>query len=257
LCRTPPHANLFQEGAMLVRFSTHYYVISLSRQTTALFEAFRDTLIDVQNHGFPVRASTPAAGAAGSADQADGLHAFLRIVDECFGHYYELEPMILVVAGEKELQAAFTSVTTHPAAIVGRVDGDFSTTSQRDLGRIVWPVVKEAMSGSGERALRDLENTADAEKICGLETVGRRVNETVGATLLVEEDYHVRGSISEADGSAAILPSVDVRDEIDDVIDMLIEKVLGSGGNVVFVPSGSLSKLGRIVLLLRGVDGAH
>jgi hypothetical protein len=79
----------------------------------------------------------------------------------------------------------------------------------------------------------------------------------VGATLLVEEDYHVRGSISQTDESATISPNADVRDEIDDVIDMLIEKVLGSGGNVVFEPAGSLSKQGRIVLLLRAVDGAH
>jgi Bacterial archaeo-eukaryotic release factor family 3 len=245
---------------MLVRFSTHYYVISLNRQTTTLFEAFRDTLIDVRNGGFPIQASAasrPTNGLAGSADRTERLRAFLRIVDERFGHYYDLEPMIVVVTGEKELQAAFTSVTTRGTAVVGRVEGDFSTTSSRDLGKIVWPVVKEAMSGSRERALRALELAEDAEKICGLDKVSRRMNETVGATLLVEEDYHVRGSISVANGSAAISPSVDVRDEIDDVIDMLIEKVLGSGGNVVFVPSGSLSRLGRIVLLLREIEGVH
>jgi hypothetical protein len=245
---------------MPVRFSTHYYVISLNRQTTALFEAFRDTLIDVRSQGFPVDAlcaSTPAAGSAGSSGEGDGVRAFLQVVDERFGHYYELEPMILVVTGEEELQTAFTSITTHSSAIVGRIEGDFGATSPRDLGKVVWPVVKEAMSGLRERALRDLEIAEDAEKICGLETVCRRVGETVGATLLVEEDYHLKGSISEADGSATILPTVDVRDEIDDVIDMLVEKVLGSGGNVVFVPNGSLNELGKIVLLLREKHGAR
>lgn len=225
-----------------------------------LFEAFRDTLVDVQNQGFPVYASATATRTDVPAvrdDRDERLHAFMRIVDERIGHYFELEPMVVVVAGEKELQIAFSSVTTKPAAIVGYVDGDFTKTSPSDLGRIVWPVVKEAMSGLRERALRDLENATDAEKICGLETVARRVSGTVGATLLVEEDYHVRGSISQTDESATISPNVDVRDEIDDVIDMLIEKVLGSGGNVVFEPAGSLSKQGRIVLLLRAVDGAH
>jgi hypothetical protein len=243
---------------MLVRFSTHYYVISLNRQTTALFEAFRDTLIDVHNHGFPVTSSTGSTGTAGSGDSAgqdEGQRAFLQTVDEYFGYYYDLEPMIVVVTGEEELQTVFTSVTSHRAAIVGRVEGDFSATSPRDLGKIVWPLVREAMSGSRERALRDLEIAADAEKICGVENVGRQMNKTAGATLIVEEDYHVRGSISEADGSATISPNVDVRDEIDDVIDMLIEKVLGSDGNVVFVPSGSLSEQGRIVLLLRETVG--
>jgi len=243
-----------------VRFSTHYYVISLNRQTTGLFEAFRDTLIDVQNRGFPVNASSAPAPKGGSADPAgedDGLRDFLQVVDECFGHHYELDPMTVVLAGEKELQTAFTSVTTHAAAIVGRVDGDFTTTSLRDLGRVVWPVVKEALSGSREKALRDFETAEDARKIYGLEAIGRRLNQTAGATLLVEEDYHVRGSISEADGLATISPNVDVRDELDDVVDMLIEKVLGSGGNVIFVPCGSLGKLGRIALLLREDNGAQ
>lgn len=242
-----------------MRSSTHYYVISLGRRTTTLYEAFRDTLIDVQNHEFPVDASAalPKAGPADQVSQEKGLRSFLRIVDERFGHCYELEPMTVVVTGEKTLLTAFTSVTTHPAAIAGRVEGDFTATSLYDLGKIVWPVVKEAMTGSRERVLRDLEIAGDARKIYGLETIGRRVNETAGATLLVEEDYHVRGSISEADGSATISPNVDVRDEIDDVIDMIIEKVLGSGGNVIFVPCGSLSELGRIVLLLREVDGTR
>jgi hypothetical protein len=248
------------ERPVRVRFSTHYYVLSLNRRTTTLFEAFRDTLIEVQNRGFPVHRpteATPADGPAESSSRDERLRAYLRLVDERFGHYYEVEPMIVVVTGDTELQTAFTSVTTRPEAIVGRVEGDFSATSARDLGRIVWSVVKEAMSGSREKALRDLEIAADAEKICGLETIGRRVNGTAGATLLVEEDYHVRGSIREADGSAAISSQVDVRDEIDDVIDMLIEKVLRSGGNVIFQPRGSLSELGRIVLLVRDAVGAQ
>jgi hypothetical protein len=238
-----------------VRPSTHYYVISLSSQTTALFEAFRDTLIDIQNGGFPVVASISTTGPLEKIGKEEQLHKFLQIVDEHFGHYYQMEPMLVVVTGEKELQAAFNSVTAHRRAIVGRIEGDFTGTSLRDLGKIVWPLVKEAMSGLGERALRDLEISGDARKTNGLEAVARRVQEAVGATLMVEEDYHVRGHISEAGGPATVLPNVDVRDEIDDVVDMVIEKVMETGGNVVFVPDGSLSKLGRIVLLLREEHG--
>jgi hypothetical protein len=233
-----------------VRLSTHYYVISLSLQSGSLFEAFRDTLIDIRNQGFPVNVPTPVPGHAGSQDRDGQLHEFLKIVDEHFGRYYEAEPLAVVVMGEQELQTAFTSVTTHGPAIVGRVEGDYTTTSPSDLGKIVWPVVKEAITGLRERALRDLETSADAQKICGLEAVGRRLGEAAGATLLVEESYHVRGSILELDGAAAVTSDVDVRDEIDDVVDMIIEKVLETGGNVIFVSSDSLSEMERIVLLL-------
>ncbi|UCG50783.1 MAG: hypothetical protein JSW58_11315 [Candidatus Latescibacterota bacterium] len=240
-----------------MRLSTHYYVISLSKQTIGLFEAFRDTLIDIHNQDFPVDASARIASRAESVDQDERLREFLEVADERFGRYYGREPLIVVVTGEKELQTAFTSVTAHGRAIVGRVDGDYTTTSLHDLGRIVWPVVKEAMSGLREKALRDLEIAADAQKICGLDAVARRMNGAPCATLLVEEGYHVRGSISKADGTVTVSPNVDVRDEIDDVVDVLIEKVLETGGNVVFMPGGSLSKLDSIVLILREVEGVR
>jgi hypothetical protein len=240
-----------------VRLSTHYYVISLGLRTNSLFEAFRDTLIDIHNRGFPVDISKPAADSDESLNQDERLRERLRAVDERFSYYYGLEPLPLVVTGEKTLQTAFASATDHGAAIVGRVDGDYSTASPRDLGGIVWPIVKEAMSGVREAALHDLETAADDQKICGLEAVGRQVNETEGATLLVEDGYHARGSLSEADGWVTVLADVDVRDEIDDVVDVLIEKVMKTGGKVVFMPDGSLSALDKIVLLLRQAEDAR
>lgn len=240
-----------------MRLSTHYYVICLNGHASALFEAFRDTLIDIQNEGFPVSAATAMAEPAESLDEAERRRKFLQVVDEHFRHYYEQEPMVVVVTGEEELQTAFTSVTTHRAAIVGRVNGDFIKTSLHDLGKIVWPVVKEAMSGLRQKALRDLNIATNAQKICGLEAVSPRVAEAKGATLLVEEGYHLRGSIREADGSGTISPSVDVRDEIDDVIDVLVEKILKNDGNVVFMPDGSLRDVGRIVLLSGEVESVR
>ncbi len=49
----------------------------------------------------------------------------------------------------------------------------------------------------------------------------------------------------------AISPDVDIRDEGDDAVDAVIERLLASGGSAVFVRSGSLTDRGRIVLLLR------
>jgi hypothetical protein len=49
-----------------------------------------------------------------------------------------------------------------------------------------------------------------------------------------------------------ILEQVDVREVFDDVVDRVIEKVLGTGGTVIFLNSGSLIKLERIALILRG-----
>jgi len=231
-----------------VPLSTHYYVLSLGAKTNKLFEAFRDSLIDVENQGFPVEAP-----AWKSKDVVQSqLQGLARNVDECFGHHYTLDQLSLVVVGEKGMLSAFNSVTAHETAVIGRIEGDHTATPARGLGQIVWPVVKEAMSGGLDKAMLDLEVSVErGQAISGLEAVAGTVNTGVQATLLVEDDYHVRGSISATDRSPVLSPEVDVREVIDDAVDAVIEKVLESGGNVVFMPSGSLSDQNRIVLLLR------
>jgi hypothetical protein len=214
-----------------------------------LFEAFRDSLIDIKNQGFPVAAPAPISD---SLDH-DQLRELARTVDDCFGHYYTLDPLRLVVVGEKELLSAFSSVTAHGTAVIGCIEGDHTATTARDLGQIVWPVVKEALSGVLDDAMRDLEASATREQMAsGLEAVAQLANKGAGTTLLVEDGYYVRGSIVGTNQTPVISPEVDVREAIDDAVDAVIEKVLESGGNVVFTPSGSLSDWNQIVLLLRG-----
>lgn len=227
--------------------STHYYVLSLGAKTNRLFEAFRDALIDVENQGFPVEASTSTSYLL----DHDQLRELARTVDECFGHYYALEPLRLVVVGAREMQSAFRSVTAHGTAVIGRIEVDYTATSVRDLGQIVWPVVKQAMSGVRDRAMEDLEASGGRGQLAaGLEAVALELNKGLRATLLVEDDYQLRGSVGHARQSPVVSPNVDVRDSIDDAVDVVIGRVLEFGGNVVFAPGGSLSDWNRIVLLL-------
>lgn len=209
-----------------------------------MFEGFRDLLIDIQNQGFPV-----VAGRRHRRQVA-------RSVDECFGSYYASEPLGLVVVGASEMQSAFRSVTDHGAAIIGGVEGDHTVTSARDLGQIVWPVVKERMSGVLDRALRDLDDCARRGQVAaGLEAVVRVAGRDTHATLLVEEDYRRRGSISRTREPPVITPDVDVGDTADDVVDAVIDRVLDSAGKVVFTPPGALNDREHIVLL-RGTKGS-
>jgi hypothetical protein len=142
------------------------------------------------------------------------------------------------------------TMTVHRKFLIGEVEGDFASTSPRDLGKIVWPVVKEVMAGASEKAMRDLEKAADARKVlCGLDALGQSAGFRRGATLFVEEDYHVKGGIDKRNNSMVISGDVDILEVIDDAVDVLIEKVLEKGGNVVFLDNGSLIKFQRIALM--------
>lgn len=214
-----------------------------------LFEAFRESLIEVENQGFPV-VSPPATSGVRDPDH---LPELLHTVNDCFGHYYGLDPLKLVVVGTRELQSAFSAATTHGTAIIARIEGDHTATSARDLGQIVWPVVKEAMSGIQDSAMREVSAfAARGQMASGLDAVIRMVNQGVRATLLVEDDYRVRGRIEGTAECPVVSPDLDVREVIDDAVDVVVERVLAFGGNVVFTPSGALSDRNRIVLLLHG-----
>jgi hypothetical protein len=230
--------------------STHYYIISLNERTIALFEAFRDVIIDIRNGGFPVEVWLRPEEKADSFDREERLMLALRTVDQHFGDCYRHDPLNLVIVGERDLQDLFTAVTVHRNAIIGRVEGDFSATSMDDLGKIVWPIVKDVISGHLDDAMRDLEIASKARRtVVGLEAVSQLAITGAKAMLLVEDDYHIRGSISGRGQSIEVSRDVDVREEMDDAVDVVIEKILKSGGKVIFSPSGSLESLGRIVLL--------
>lgn len=230
--------------------STHYYVLSLGSGTCSLFEAFRDLLIEVENRGFPV--VTAVAGTSGASGD-ERLWKVALAVDECFSRYYLPEPLALVLVGDKDIRDAFLSVTEHRDAVIGQVEGGHIATSTRDLGQIVWPVVKERLSGALRDAMRELEiREENGDSVSGIEAVARSVKTGKRGTLLVEDDYRLRGSVGKTDLSPIISPDVDVRDVMDDAVDVIIDEVLESGGNVIFAPNGSLAGRDRIVLFSRG-----
>ena len=98
--------------------------------------------------------------------------------------------------------------------------------------------------------MRDLHEFAERRRVfSGLEAVAAATDGQRRPTLLVEDDYHVRGSIVDITRPPFIIPEVDVRATLDDVVDVVIERVLGLDGDVIFVPPGSLDDWNRIVLL--------
>ena len=213
-----------------------------------LYEGFRDKLIDIQDGMFPLEISQVGNSVSNNAQ----LREFFRRTDQHFVHYYQQDPLRLVVVGEKSNLAIFEDLKTRQDLLIGKVEGDYIATSPHDLGKIVWPVVKDAIAGINKNAMGKLAMAVRMKKIVsGIDAVGLAVETEIGPTLYVEEDYHVQGSIRKTDQSLIISKHVDIWQVIDDVVDLIIEKVLRAGGTVIFLNSGSLANLEKIALIRR------
>lgn len=221
-----------------MKLSTHYYVLSLSEHTNRLYEAFRGSLIDIENTWFPME--TPRDSLHPELNDVQ-LRTLLQTVDHHFAHYYEQDPLAMVVSGTERNQAAFASVTAYPGVIIGTVDGDHSATSLRDLGDIVWPIVKGVMAGAGNKVTRELEAATLTHNVSfGMDAVVESVDSGAGVTLLVEDGYVVKPEETNV-----------LLDDNDNAVDVVIDKVLALGGNIVFVEDDSLAKFKRMALILR------
>ncbi len=229
--------------------SIHYYILSLNEKVCKLYEGFRDKLIDIQNSRFPLEhfINTDSRGSIETQ-----LKEYFHQADEHFAHYYEQDPHGLLVVGEKKNLAIFKALTRHENHLVGTVEGNYTHTSLHDLGMIVWPVIKDVISDANDNAMLDLAMADKKKKVVfGIEAVGQLIETEAGATLFVEEDYHVKGSICKTNQSLIISQYVNLLDVIDDVVDIIIEKVLVKKGSVIFLNSGSLETFDKIALILR------
>ncbi len=241
--------------------SPRYWVLALSEQPTRIFEAIRDDLEEpTENTPFPIFHGGPG-GAQGlprrfgvNYSQYRDEHAriFCRQVDRYLGMALAADPLPLALVGVDRWLAFFREVTDHGEHIITTLTGNYDQTSAHDLGKLVWPLVRESLAARRSAIFGELEVAVGGQRSAStLGEVWRFAQEGRGATLVVEEGYHEAAAFDERghlrppradEGGAAVL---------DDAVDEVIETVLAKGGRVVFVDDGTLEAHGRIALTLR------
>lgn len=233
-------------------FSVHYYVLLLDDKSTKLFEGFRDTLIEISNGGFPHKSSFYSSTPVDQTQIDTHLKELYKEVNRLFDKFYNQDPLGVVLVGGKRNQFIFKSVTTDRKYVIREVEGNHSSTNPNDLGRIIWSNVKELLAGTHVNAFQELGNALRVKKVAsGLEKVLQISDSGAGAILLVEDDFRMKGSIMKTADSWIISEQFDIRKELDDVVDQVIDMVLEHGGTVIFVNPGLLAEHRRIALIHR------
>jgi hypothetical protein len=236
-----------------------YWVLVLSEKPTRLFEAVRDSLTEVDGHGFPLVHSgpggeirLPTAGLQKAGYRDEHHRQFFRQVDANFGELARHDPLPLVVVGVDRYLAFFNEVSAHKNTILTTVTGSHDKTPAHELAGLVWPLVKKNLAGQRARYLQELDAAVGARRFAsGIEHIWRLAEAGRVDTLLVEEDYHFPARLDES--GLILTPAEDASapDVIDDAVDELIETALAKGARVRFLDDGTLSQHQRIAAITR------
>jgi hypothetical protein len=173
-------------------------------------------------------------------------------VDAALKPFITDDDLPLALVGVDRNLAFFNEITSHRNSIITTLTGSHDSTPPHEIGKLVWPLVKENLAGRRARFFDELEKAVGERKY--ISTVGevwRLAKEGRGRILLVEEDYHQPVRVDETGMHIVTAEDVEAPDVLDDAVDEIVETVLAKQGQVVFVENGTLSEHSRIALILR------
>ncbi|MBK8988632.1 MAG: hypothetical protein IPM39_21605 [Chloroflexi bacterium] len=240
--------------------TTRYWVLALSENSTRLFEGVREELIEIREEGFPLVHTGATRGKAVPTDPAvqasayrDERHRqFFRQVDEAFKPFYTDDELPLVVVGVDRYLAFFQEVTARPGAVAATLQGNYDKAAPHELGKLVWPLMEEVETQRRLEYLDVLGRAVGQRKfVSTAEQVWRLAQEGRGRLLLVEQDFHFPGRLSEDGRLLFAADDPTAPDVMTDAVNEIIEMVLSKQGQVVFVDNGQLEQHQRIALVLR------
>jgi hypothetical protein len=237
-----------------------YWTLVLSEKPTRLFEGTYDTLIEVQEEGFPIihegpgwEQSLPGGFGIEKTTLRDEYHRqFFRQIDAALKPFLADDPLPLVVVGVDRFLAFFNEVTDHKNSILTTLQGSHDKTSPSELSKLVWPLVKVALAEQRQKVFSELDKAIGEKKVAStISEVWLMASEGRGSLLLVEEGFHFPARVDETGRHLTPADDATAPDVIDDAVDDIIETVLSKQGRVVFVENGQLETHQRIALILR------
>lgn len=239
--------------------TVRYWVLALSENATRLFEATRDALVEITSEGFPLQHEGPGAkmklpsGPKNVSAYRDEYHRqFFRRVDQQLSIFLADDPLPVLVLGVDRYLAFFDEVTENRRKILGQIQGNYDKHSLPELVDVVWPVAREALLAEHMKVLDKLNKATNERRVATtIDDIWRAAQEGRGRLLIVEENYHFPAHVDETGWHLTVADDPTAPNVIDDAVDEMIEAVLSKGGEVAFVPDGTLNDHQRLALTLR------
>ena len=238
-----------------------YQVLALNRARARLFEGNRDALDEIDVSAL-MPASPEAAGEARDAERAtrvygattaegttrhgtggerslrdDDTERYFRAVDRAVAeHYSRPSGLPLLLAALPEHHSLFRRVSSNPQLLDVALDVHPDDLPATEFRERAWQAILPSYVAR-LAALLDAVHAATARQQGSLDLadVARAARQGRVATLLIDADRHVAGTLDAATGAIALEPMADAAGA--DLLDDVGEQVLRTGGEVVVVPA--------------------
>jgi hypothetical protein len=180
---------------------------------------------------------------------------YLTKIDQALGKYLTQEGLRVVLVGVDKKISHFLKFSKNEDKVIGTVNGNYDYAPPQTIAELVWPVVQNKMQEEKENLLSELQESVGRNLyVGGIVSVWKAAFEGRVRTLLMEENYQVRGLILDEGYSLAL----EVPDNYngpgriaEDAVDDLIELVISKAGNVVFVENGKLGDHQQLAAITR------
>ncbi|MEO8447189.1 MAG: hypothetical protein ABI528_06815 [bacterium] len=234
-----------------------YLVLSFSEKQAMLFKGVREDLTEIKNDSFPILNTFYPLKAQG--DEGDEITAnierekmYLRHVDKTLNDMNAEDEYPVVLLSVPQKVALFKEVTANNKTLLNVITGNYEHSSASELSKIVWPEVKKSLAELRQQVLAELDDAIGKNKYAtGIDEVWKAANEGRGYKLLVELGFQYPAKVDET-GLQLVPVEVNPGEEImDDAVDVVLDKVIQTGGKVVFFKNNDLSKFNKIAMILR------
>jgi hypothetical protein len=223
----------------------HYYILTLSGHQSRLIEAYADSALREfsAGHAFPIPNrlyNTHQDQRAQANVEEDLRREFCNRVDKALLEVHKDSPLPVMLAGDDRNVAFYREVADKPGIIIGHISGSPDEQTPRELAEKAHGELRRLREAARAEALARIGRAQGAGRL--IDDIGdmfRAAGEGRGEVFFAEEGFFQPARI-EGD-VVAVHEDPKAPGVMDDIVDEIAERTLGRGGEVVFLPNGSLA----------------
>lgn len=236
---------------------TNYFIIVLSEKKARLIEAMSDKLVQEIGKPFPIQNTelypTLVREKKNASIQSQYLAEFFNRIDKEVNAIRYLHPIPVLICSEASNFHEYLKIADQKQMIYPiYLKGNHEKETAQHIVTESWKILHKHCLERERKRLDELELAfSNGNYICDITEIWEAIPEGRVQTLFLEENLFQSARIT---NNALILVGEEDRnkdDVVDDIYDELIEANINHGGEVVFLPDGSLKKYNGFAAITR------